>query len=90
MINQIGAYSLYICLFASVYLIFKSYISSEENYNFEEDLMLNGEVEEAEEAIKSEEAEKYQKSENNDKSTKIPVPAVLPYQVTRPIFYERN
>ena len=28
MINQIGAYSLYICLFASVYLIFKSYISS--------------------------------------------------------------
>ena len=28
MINQIGAYSLYICLFASAYLIFKSYISS--------------------------------------------------------------
>ena len=28
MINQIGAYSLYICLFVSVYLILKSYISS--------------------------------------------------------------
>ena len=28
MINQIGAYSLYICLFTSAYLIFKSYISS--------------------------------------------------------------
>ena len=32
MINQIGAYSLYICLFASIYLIFKSFVSSK---NFE-------------------------------------------------------
>ena len=32
MTNQIGAYSLYICLFASIYLIFKSFVSSK---NFE-------------------------------------------------------
>ena len=30
MANQIGAYSLYICLFASIYLIYKSYISSKD------------------------------------------------------------
>ncbi len=65
-------------------------ISSEENYNFEEDLMLNGEVEEAGEAIESKQTEEAQELQNNKLSTKIPVPAVLPYQVIRPIFYERN